>query len=99
MPFIIGYNKVIKHSSYINVMENHNFDERMKKIKEEESRKREEKCPDCGHERKYHMNLVGCCYPIEKSPSSKKFEGGIEYCYCQRLEGFVKIHLERRNEF
>jgi len=26
--------------------------------------KQPEECQDCGHERKYHMNLVGCCYPI-----------------------------------
>jgi hypothetical protein len=51
---------------------------------------KQEICPDCNHERKYHMNTNGCFYPIKKHPSSELFEGAIERCYCQRLEGFVE---------
>ena len=49
-----------------------------------------EVCPDCNHEKKYHMNTNGCYYPIGKHHSSELFEGAVERCYCQRLEGFVK---------
>jgi hypothetical protein len=51
---------------------------------------KQEICPDCDHEMKYHMNTNGCYYPIGKHPSSERFEGAIERCCCQRLEGFVE---------
>ena len=54
------------------------------------------KCPDCHHERKYHLNTVGCCFPIGKHPNSYDeegkliFKGATDYCYCQRISGFTE---------
>ena len=46
-------------------------------------------CPDCGHEKKHHMNFVACCAVVGKDSSSEHFEGANKYCYCERTEGFV----------
>lgn len=51
---------------------------------------KQEICPDCNHEKKYHMNTNGCYYPIGKYLSSEIFKGAIERCNCQRLEEFVE---------
>ena len=45
-------------------------------------------CPDCDHPRSLHMNTVACCAVVGKHPDSDGFEGGLDYCFCERLEGF-----------
>jgi len=42
-------------------------------------------CPDCNHPMKQHRNLIGCCEVVGEFNSSERFEGGKDYCYCQRL--------------
>jgi len=60
----------------------------------------DEICPDCGHPKEHHMNLVGCCYPVGKHPDSEGFKGAVERCYCERLNGFIQdsMHKEQQEE-
>lgn len=57
-----------------------------------------EVCPECNHEKKYHMNTNGCYYPIGKHPSSDMFERAVERCYCQRLDNFVEVEGMKMKE-
>jgi len=51
-------------------------------------------CPDCYHPMSQHQNLVGCYAIVRSHSSSKNFEGGNDYCYCQRLRVGVESRVK-----